>query len=255
VFKGKWKEKDVAVKQLNATSLSDDEAIQSFLLEIALFSEFKHPNIAHFEGAVLGHVTLCLLLEYYSHGTLSAYLKSAEPKIAFKVKHRFMTEIASALDYLHTLEPPIVHRDLKAANILVSEALTTKLSDFGVATRLNPGPMNSKKGTVHWTAPEVLLLDIPFTKKSDIYSLAVTFWEILNDGTLPFAGKNVLEVIRAVETGERPPLSEEVVEPNLVKLLKKCWSEPSQRPPINEVLKAIEGISRDRKSDGGSLLS
>jgi len=128
------------------------------------------------------------------------------PSVPWKQKMSFARDIVAAVDYLHTLDPPVVHRDLKAANVLVSASLQLKLSDFGLASLLNPIAHNSKKGTVAWTAPEVLLADLPFTKKADVYSLGVVLWELLNKGATPFAELNVLGVIRAVEMGQRPPL-------------------------------------------------
>jgi len=223
-----------------------EEMITSFLREIFVLSHVEHPNIIKFLGASLGR-NLCLVTEFCQYGSLNKFMQTKPLGWSFKVK--FATDIAEAMNYLHTQTPPIVHRDLKCSNILVSEGPNVKLSDFGLSQRLLYGAANSAVGTIAWAAPEVLIKQENYTTKADVYSYGTIMWEILNDGANPYTNKNELETLRAIQTGEKPPINQSLVEPNYLAILKQCWSNDKQdRPSFLRILEYLKRVETDWKS-------
>ncbi|KAG6946057.1 hypothetical protein JG688_00016235 [Phytophthora aleatoria] len=100
-------------------------------------------------------------------------------------KAKIARDISCGLQYLHSLKPIVVHRDLKSKNVLIGDNYEAKLSDFGVSrTRRGDETMTSGVGTAYWTAPEVLA-GHKYSEKADIYSLGVVLAE-LDTGELPF---------------------------------------------------------------------
>jgi serine/threonine protein kinase len=82
------------------------------------------------------------------------------------------------MNYLHSFRPPILHRDLKSANLLVDESVRTiKVADFGLArTRESTGAMTAQRGTFQWMAPEVILGQ-SYGEPADVYSFGIIMWE------------------------------------------------------------------------------
>lgn len=85
-------------------------------------------------------------------------------------------DAARGVLYLHSFNPPILHRDLKSLNLLLDEAFRTKLADFGW-TRTLANYMTSKIGTYQWMAPEVIAGQV-YTEKADVFSFGIILWEI-----------------------------------------------------------------------------
>lgn len=162
-----------------------------------------------------------------------------------EVAIRCMWQIAKGMQGLHSRDIP--HRDLKAANVLIqkpsrfmkefdpvrAENFTCKLADFECSVGV--------VGTGFWRAPEVLqavkdrtMTPTMFTKKADVYSYAITCYEILTGG-IPFEG--VLKTnYDHVINGARPSLPPEIL-PWMEALLKRCWdADPSKRPPFEEIV-------------------
>ena len=96
-----------------------------------------------------------MVMEYLPRGAIFDVLQNPEERISWKMKWKFALEMAEGLNYIHTRQPPIVHRDLKTANFLLSEGWRVKLCDFGLAIPLFPPPPAENCGTVRWTAPEI----------------------------------------------------------------------------------------------------
>lgn len=162
--------------------------------------------------------------------------------------------MASAIEYLHTRSPPLIHRDIKSHNLLVtsdlrvriagSECFTViirmrrllsfyflqlKLCDFGlVATR------NTTAGTPNYMAPE-LLADRPFSKSVDVYSFGILLWEMWS-GYIPFHGWRVATIRTNVCNGERPDTRILKCPEIIVNLMKDCWQHDyKKRPNIQTV--------------------
>lgn len=166
-----------------------------------------------------------------------------------------MLQIAQGMYYLHEMK--IVHRDLKAANILVSIVkaegvccVQAKVADFGLSRTKETSKTNSYQkyvvGTSRWMAPEVIncrtggnKVDNPF--KSDVYSFAMVCYEILT-GNTPFPTTRQADVWDKVLAGHRPDLPVECPE-ELSNLITKCWSaEASIRPDFGDICVALRHL-------------
>jgi len=163
--------------------------------------------------------------------------------------YQILVQQAQALHYLHSLN--IIHGDIKTDNILVSSKGETKLADFGVArcmqTTLGGSVATAThraRGTYGYMAPEIQR-DQPTDKKSDVYSLSMVAYEML-DGRPPFQDKiNPLALIKAVDSGERPVLPP-TASPALKDLVESMWSQsPDQRPETTSILEKLSHLKHE----------
>jgi len=192
VYKGKWMGTRVAVKML-LNQEQDAATVKAFTNEISIFSKLRHPNIAHFLGACLTP-GIAIVMDFYSFGTLEHALQR-QPPPARMTEQPFYTpedawpwmliekiayEIACGMGYLHSCAPPILHRNLKSANVLLGNCFSVKLTDFGLAkTKGNSGSHAlDYGGSICWIAPEILE-HREYDERADIYSYAVVCWELL----------------------------------------------------------------------------
>jgi len=145
------------------------------------------------------------------------------------------------LNYLHSCRPPILHRDLKSLNLLVSEDFTIKVSDFGLSKILECETLaNSKLGTLNWLPPEVIRGEA-YTFSSDIYSYGMILYEILTH-KVPYEDYSQIDVIRLIDTNERPELPAGT-HPEFAVLVKDCWADSaSARPSFQVILIRLKQI-------------
>eukprot|EP01122_Echinamoeba_exundans_P015886 TRINITY_DN781_c0_g1_i1.p1 TRINITY_DN781_c0_g1~~TRINITY_DN781_c0_g1_i1.p1 ORF type:complete len:761 (+),score=137.63 TRINITY_DN781_c0_g1_i1:383-2665(+) len=239
VFSGYYHGQHIAIKKLH--SHVEEAEIPSFLKEIAILSRLNHPNILQFLGACLDN-DLSLITEFCSLGDLRSYLMKRSPVDPF-IKMSFALQVAEGLHYLHSQSPPIVHRDLKCTNILITEDLQVKLSDFGLSNTDNAKSTN-RLGTLNWLAPEVLRGTAKYTTQADIYSIAMCIYEIAADGKSPYADMLPLQIVRAIDEGEKPPVPENC-NPVFERIMTKCWSdEPGERLSLTQI---IEELSAEKE--------
>jgi len=164
-------------------------------------------------------------------------------------KLKIARDVACGMNYLHTCDPPIIHRDLKSLNLLLdtplekySDRLLVKIADFGLAKSQdinNAEKMTGLMGTYHWMAPEIFD-NKNYTIKADVFSFGVVLWEICARET-PYQNlKSPAAIMKyvTVEKG-RPDLTK--VPKNhpvqLIELMVSCWDhDPDKRPTFEEVL-------------------
>lgn len=146
-------QKNVAIKAINIEH-SDDE-IPVLLQEINLLRSLRHPNITNWYKTFIIDVTMFIVMEYCSEGSCSDLLKFNRNGLEECVLSYIMKNVLEGLKYLHSLN--IIHRDIKAANILIAKGNVIKLADFGVSGELN-GNTGRKTfvGTPYWMAPEIV---------------------------------------------------------------------------------------------------
>ncbi|KAH9699268.1 protein kinase domain-containing protein [Citrus sinensis] len=146
---------------------------------MGIVSRINHKNVVK----ILGLLPL-LVYEFVSNGTLSHHIhdKSSQVLRTWKMCLRIAAEIASALDYFHSLaSPPIIHGDVKSSNILLDDKYTSKVADFGASVLISPdqAAMATKiQGTFGYLDPEYLMTG-NLTEKSDVYSFGVVLVELL----------------------------------------------------------------------------
>ncbi len=243
VYRGTWKHNQVAVKQLLAAPTGD--ALKDFKEEMQTHASLRSDHIVQLYGCCLG--PYCMVMQYMPRGSLSNYLKEHRTKdLDWNIGYKIITDMACGLAFLHDNE--IVHRDLKSLNVLLDENYHAKLSDFGLAkikheskTMLRYG---GSAGTTAWMAPELFGRKAVYTKKADIYSLGITFWEIAAR-KIPFEDAADPSIIPTwVKDGEREEIPASCP-PKLASLIKFCWNgKPEERPTAARI---VEYLRSDEK--------
>eukprot|EP01087_Luapelamoeba_hula_P022681 TRINITY_DN8193_c0_g1_i2.p1 TRINITY_DN8193_c0_g1~~TRINITY_DN8193_c0_g1_i2.p1 ORF type:complete len:180 (-),score=31.16 TRINITY_DN8193_c0_g1_i2:61-600(-) len=136
--------------------------------------------------------------------------------------------------YLHSLDPIILHRDLKSSNILIDENWNAKVADFGFARIKQDNATMTRCGSPCWIAPEVITGQ-KYTEKADVYSFGIILWEILTRQQ-PYKGMNYMNVSLEVVRGTRPKMPSNAPK-RFAKLITRCWrGEPDKRPSMEKVV-------------------
>uniref|UniRef100_A0A8C4VHK4 Receptor-interacting serine/threonine-protein kinase 4 n=1 Tax=Gopherus evgoodei TaxID=1825980 RepID=A0A8C4VHK4_9SAUR len=220
-------------------SLHVDEKERMELLE-----EAKKMEMAKFRY-ILPVYGICkepvgLVMEYMETGSLEKLLAS-EP-LPWELRFRIIHETAVGMNFLHCMSPPLLHLDLKPANILLDAHYHVKISDFGLAkcnglSHSHDLSIDGLCGTIAYLPPErIKEKNRYFDTKHDVYSFSIVIWGVLTQKK-PFAEENnILHIMVKVVKGHRPELpaiskSRPRSCNNLIKLMQKCWQDdPSKRP-------------------------
>ena len=207
----------------------------------------RHPNIVQFIGMVWEQDFHAIVMEYLCNEDLLTFLTKHTQNVYVKAK--LLCDVAEGLSYLHLLPKCIIHNDLKAANILISQHVEAKISDFGLAdwisctTELFYGNHEKPRGASRTHQSPESWLDInKVTTKSDVYSFGILMWEVYSEEK-PFANRSTEAIKLAVIDGQRPDLqllSKRMPE-CLVKLMERCWrQEQLERPDMTIVVNDIQ---------------
>ena len=180
VYKGLYYGQDVAIKIIKDV-LENRQLHNEFMQEVSIMKKIRHKNVVQFYGASTVRPNLCILFEYMEGGSVHDYLRKG-PLSKMEVL-RIALDVARGMDYLHRRH--IVHRDLKAANLLIDGSGTVKIADFGVAKILDSVCCSTgETGTYRWMAPEVIEHK-EYDHKVDVYSFGILLWELLTGEVLP----------------------------------------------------------------------
>ncbi|ORX68707.1 Pkinase-domain-containing protein, partial [Linderina pennispora] len=175
----------VAIKILNLDN--EEEDLTDMQREINLLSQLHSPHIAQYYGSFMESSHMWIIMEYASGGSIHKLMQAGS--IEERYISTIMYGVLLALDYLHS--SGIMHRDIKAANILVTQDGIVQLCDFGVARQVMQASAKSYSfvGTPYWMAPEVIQNGRMYDFKADIWSLGITAYEITT-GAPPYADED-----------------------------------------------------------------
>lgn len=191
---------EVAIKQIDLESADDD--IEEIQKEIAILSTCHHPNITRYYGSFIDGFKLWVIMEYVDGGSCADIISVnpfSEEEVGF-----ILHDMLVALEYLH--KNRTIHRDIKAANILVSSSGSIKVADFGVSTQLsdNLSRRDTFVGTPWWMPPEIVAHKA-YNNKADIWSLGITAIELAT-GKPPLSEFHPFEVLFKIERDSPPKL-------------------------------------------------
>ncbi|WVZ57562.1 hypothetical protein U9M48_007933 [Paspalum notatum var. saurae] len=197
VYRGFLRNTTVAIKMLRSHNL---QGLSQFRQEVVVLSRVRHPNLVTLMGSC--SEASGLVYEFLPNGSLEDRLACEDntPPLTWQIRTRIIGEICSALVFLHSNKPhPVIHGDLKPANILLDANLVSKLSDFGISCLLVKSSTMSTslyqttnpRGTFAYMDPEFLTTG-ELTARSDIYSLGIVILQLVT-------GKPALGIGRAVE--------------------------------------------------------
>ena len=285
-----WRGKDVAVKVILPELALIPARADKFAREAMILAPLRHPNVLQLLAVTTEAPDLGLVTEVAARGNLLACLEAQNegrmPEAEDLAQRlRWARDTARGMSYLHTREPPVIHRDIKPLQILIHEDWHAILADFGTAATTDEIAREHEKasqflakggrldgyGTSEYMAPEVLWGD-PCTPASDTYSFGITLFHIFS-GEYPWKnngsggvesvinnmGHTKQEMWRRVARAKERPRSRSPLPgpPELHRLMESCWAaKPEERPTMGSVAEQLQEIlsqveASSSPTDGG----
>ncbi|KAK3563713.1 hypothetical protein QTP86_034442 [Hemibagrus guttatus] len=234
VWHGVWNNMiDVAIKEFRVIS-------PDIHTEINIMKELQHKNLIRLYAVCTAHEPFCIITELIKNGSLKKYL-IGHKDIEFTLMMDFAVQITEGMAYLESKN--IVHRDLRADNILLTEMLSCKIADFGLAqfTFSQDQQLSSVKVPVKWMAPEIFS-GKDYTKKCDVWSFGILLTEIVTYGNDPYPDHDKAACIQAIQKGYRMTRPADCPE-TLYDIMLLCWhSNPDERPTFTELQKRLMAL-------------
>jgi len=275
VYLAKWRETTVAVKVLISTSLGlgdgeegeeGEDAIPppagpnpllaGLQKEASMMAAMRHPNVVMYLGVCVDPPLV--VTEYCARGSLTDVLKRGAATPAGAASLDWPRRLGMALDaakgmnYLHSSDPPVIHRDLKSPNLLVDKHWRVKVCDFNLSRVLEEQAVVSSLAASNprWLAPEILS-GRGYSFSSDVYSYGVIMWELLA-WKLPWHDCGPWQVVKLVtDDRTRPPVPAGADlptppfpgQPAYVQLMNDCWQhDPEKRPRFAEIITRLRAL-------------
>lgn len=264
----------IAVKKLwpvttTAGDASGDDKCgvrDSFSAEVRTLGSIRHKNIVRFLGCCWNRNMRLLMYDYMPNGSLGSLLhERCGSSLDWDLRYRILLGAAQGLAYLHhDCVPPIVHRDIKANNILIGLDFEPYIADFGLAKLVDDGDFarssNTVAGSYGYIAPEYGYM-MKITEKSDVYSFGVVILEVLTgkqpiDPTIP-DGLHVVDWVRQKRRGgiefldptllSRPESEVDEMLQALGIALLCVNSSPDERPTMKDVAAMLKEIRQERE--------
>ncbi|KAK7888902.1 hypothetical protein WMY93_024462 [Mugilogobius chulae] len=232
VYKGKCRNKIVAIKRYKANTYCSKSDVDMFCREVSILCRLNHPCIIHFVGACLDDPSqFAIVTQYISGGSLFSLLHEQKRLIDLQSKLIIAIDVAKGMEYLHNLTQPIIHRDLNSHNILLYEDGHAVVADFGESRFLqsvDEDNMTKQPGNLRWMAPEVFTQCTRYSVK-------------LLTGEIPFAHlKPAAAAADMAYHHIRPPIGYSIPKP-ISALLMRGWNYcPEDRPEFSEVVSNLE---------------
>ncbi|XP_010525575.1 PREDICTED: probable receptor-like protein kinase At2g42960 [Tarenaya hassleriana] len=264
---------EVAVKKLLNNM---GQAEREFQVEVEAIGHVRHKNLVRLLGYCIEGVHRMLVYEYVNNGNLEQWLHGSMRQhgtVTWEARMKIILGTAQALAYLHeAIEPKVVHRDIKASNILIDDNFNAKISDFGLAKLLSSGESHVTTrvmGTFGYVAPEYANTGM-LNEKSDIYSFGVLLLEAVTgkepvDHGRPANEVNLVEWLKMMVGARR---TEEVTDPRietkpstralkriLLAALRCVDLEAEKRPKMSQVVRMLETDERPFREDRTSRRS
>ena len=218
----------VALKIINLDTPDDDVA--DIQREVALLSQLRDaPNVTKYYGCYMDGPRVWIAMEFAQGGSVLSLMKASKDGcLEEKYVAVIIREVLVGLSYLHKV--PVIHRDIKAANILVTSTGKVMICDFGVSALLatTSSKRNTLTGTPYWMAPEVVQSVPAYDTKADIWSLGIMVYEMIK-GTPPHSNLDKFQVMELIPRVKPPRLAENEGGKDVREFMSSCLKEsPSE---------------------------
>mmetsp|Transcript_17667 Transcript_17667/g.53184 ORF Transcript_17667/g.53184 Transcript_17667/m.53184 type:complete len:580 (+) Transcript_17667:92-1831(+) len=224
-----------AVKEAHGVTAEQMQRVQ---LELEICQTLRHPNIVSYLGHSYQNNVLFIHLEYVAAGSVADLLRNFGPLLGQVLKKAVLGSL-EGLNYLHTRTPPVVHRDIKGANVLVDLDFNMKLADFGCSKCSDETRSFTTIGSIPWMAPEVILQQDGYGRKADIWSFGCLFIEMAS-GQQPWGAvfdNTMAAMVKIGMTKALPDMPEGASEA-CVDFIKRCVTRNvEERSWASELLK------------------
>lgn len=287
VWSAKWRSSAVAVKEfvfaqaaVAGKSSQQNEIIEEIIGEAGMMAILRHPNVLQLFGCSLTVQAIWIVSELCSLGSLRQVLDDDERDLSLEVRVRIALQVAEGMCYLHTQDPPIIHRDLKSHNIFVHETFTecdvdlldsdrgskrstsevngyrydsgaskmvtgstleARIGDWGSARATLAGSRTMTHGVgTACWLAPEVIKHARSSRKSDVYGFGIILWEMATREEV-YNGLESMQIIaRVANENLRPPIPTGCL---WTSLMTKCWSEnPKDRPDFEEVVQELNQI-------------
>ena len=225
----------IKVPKLDHTTTSE------FLHESEIMKILHHPNIICLRGVCTKGEPV-IVTEFMSNGSMLKYLRRIGRKVLISQLLTWTSQICNGMSHLE--QCGIIHRDVAARNILISQQMTCKISDFGLAQKVSGSTYKESIRTqfpLKWMAPEAIRQRI-FSFKSDVWAFGILLYEMFTHGAVPYPGIQNRDVNQLVKAGYRMPCPRRCPTP-IYKIMQNCWKEkPEDRTNFPAVRTSLSSI-------------
>eukprot|EP00301_Raphidiophrys_heterophryoidea_P003332 c11508_g2_i1.p1 GENE.c11508_g2_i1~~c11508_g2_i1.p1 ORF type:complete len:675 (-),score=178.75 c11508_g2_i1:33-2057(-) len=247
---GPHRNKDVAIKVFTPIEISS-ETLSEFANEIHKYERLRHVRVMQLVGVCVRPPDVCMVCEL-CESSLHTHIHSLPLNVHTKMK--LSVQVCEAVMFIHTLCPPLIHRDIKSHNFLITSTGDCKLSDFGTSKEFHEHSstattreraMTKMIGSLHWMSPEVLSGSDHYDLKADIFSLGIVIWEIWaqEDPYQHIVEKRV--IASQIISGLRPNSAYLCCPPQVRTLIESMWHhDPTQRPSALEAFETIKELEK-----------
>ena len=267
LYRGKYFHNDICIKEIKNIINLEETELDKIKNEIDISLKLHHKNIINTLGYSFNQkkTKIYIISEYMKNKSLKYFIETKKGNIPLKQKLLFIYEISLAIEYMHSRNYKILHRDIKSSNILLDDNLHCKLCDFGMSKyyindkslKLNiDGSNNSlstnyqtnSQSTLFWMSPEYLCDGI-INEKSDIYSFGILIWEIFMEDTNPYKNININDYLlgnKEIVCNKRPIINDDNFKecPKIKELIQLMWNNDyNKRPDISYILNLLEDLN------------
>lgn len=255
VYKGIYNKEVVAIKKLLLNGKSEEETkdiYDEFRKEVWIMSGLQHPCIVNLKGFSL-HPTMAMVMELLKEGDLNGYINNDKENnpLGWDLRLRIAWDIAKGLAFLHSTNPPLLHRDIKSPNILLASRdpkadVVAKIADFGLTGHIFTDKFAAQKARERevvnpvWLAPEVMR-EQPYGTAADVYPYGIILWELYaRDHPFDeFKYEFMTDLENAIKEGVRPTIPDDCPS-DYADFIRLCWdSDPLKRPSFKTIVEEL----------------